>query len=281
MGLKDFFLDKITKVSPDQRKEIKENLWTKCPNCGEISYNQEIERYMQTCPICGYHFKISAKRRIDIIVDEGTFEPINQNLGSVDTLKFKDSKKYTDRIKTAQRSTGLSDAFVAGRAKVTGIDVNIGALEFNFMAGSMGSAVGESITRLIEDAAARNCHVITISASGGARMQESILSLMQMAKTSAALGLLHEKKLAHISIFTDPTTGGVTASYSMLGDVNLSEPAALIGFAGPRVIEQTIRQKLPDGFQRAEFQLSHGMIDSIVHRLEMRNTIARLLRFFG
>lgn len=281
MGLRDFFLDKIKSVSPDQKREIKDNVWTKCDNCGEISYKQEIEKHLQTCPACGYHFKISAKKRIELIIDENSFIPMDDNLISLDPLKFRDTKKYTDRVKTAQKNTGLNDAYISGRAKVGGMDVNIGAIEFKFMGGSMGSVVGEKICRLIEDAIERRCHVITISASGGARMQESILSLMQMAKTSAALGKLHESKLAHISILTDPTTGGVTASYSMLGDVNLSEPGALIGFAGQRVIEQTIRQKLPEGFQKAEFLLSHGMLDSIVHRMKLRQTIIKLLEFFG
>ncbi len=281
MGLRDFFLDRVTKVSAEQKKEIKENLWTKCEHCGEISYKQEIERHMQTCPVCGYHFMLDARRKIDILIDEGSFEPMDEGLAPLDPLKFKDSKKYPERVKAAQKKTGLNDAYISGRAKIGGMNVNIGAIEFGFMGGSMGSVVGEKIARLIEDAVKRKCSVITISASGGARMQESILSLMQMAKTSAALAMLHERKLAHISILTDPTTGGVTASYSMLGDINLAEPGALIGFAGPRVIEQTIRQKLPDGFQRSEFLLSHGMIDAIVHRMKMRDTLINLLQFFG
>ncbi|MDR0453776.1 MAG: acetyl-CoA carboxylase, carboxyltransferase subunit beta [Deferribacteraceae bacterium] len=281
MGLRDFFLDNVTKVSDEQKKNIKENLWSKCVNCGEISYKQEIGRCMYTCPVCGYHYALKAKHKIEILIDEGTFFPIDEGLSPLDPLKFKDSKKYTDRIKAAQKKTGLNDAYISGRAKLGGIDVNIGAIEFGFMGGSMGSVVGEKICRLIEDAVERKCSVITISASGGARMQESILSLMQMAKTSAALSLLRKYKLAHISILTDPTAGGVTASYSMLGDVNLAEPGAFIGFAGPRVIEQTIRQKLPDGFQRSEFLLSHGMIDAIVHRMKMRDTLINLLQFFG
>ncbi|MDR2884209.1 MAG: acetyl-CoA carboxylase, carboxyltransferase subunit beta [Deferribacteraceae bacterium] len=281
MGLRDFFLDKVTKVSTEQKKEIKDNLWVKCEHCGEISYKHEIEKYMQTCPACSYHFKINATDRINILVDAGSFEEIDRDLSPKDPLKFKDSKKYVDRLKAAQKSTGRNDAYISGRATIGGMDVNIGVIEFEFMAGSMGSVVGEKISRMIEDAIARKCHVITISSSGGARMQESIFSLMQMAKTSAALAKLHQHGLAHISIFTDPTTGGVTASYSMLGDVNLSEPMALICFAGPRVIEQTIRQKLPEGFQRAEFLQGHGMLDAIVHRMDMREKLIKLLAFFG
>jgi acetyl-CoA carboxylase carboxyl transferase subunit beta len=282
MGLRDFFLRKVTQVSgEDTKKEIKDNLWQKCDRCGEIIYKQEIERHMYTCPNCDFHFKIGAHKRIELLTDEGTFEEIDTNLYPIDPLKFKDSKKYTDRYKEAQKKTGLPDAYVAGRAQIGGMDVNIGCIEFAFMGGSMGSIVGEKIARLIEDAIARNCHVITISSSGGARMQESILSLMQMAKTSAALGKLHMNKRAHISIFTDPTTGGVTASYSMLGDIHIAEPGALIGFAGQRVIEQTIKQTLPEGFQRSEFLLAHGMVDVIVHRMQMKETLTQMLRFLG
>jgi acetyl-CoA carboxylase carboxyl transferase subunit beta len=281
MGLKDFFLNRITKVSSEPKKEIKEDLWTKCSHCGEICYKQEVENLLNTCPICGFHFKIPAMEKIRIIADENTFEPMNENLSSLDPLKFRDSKRYTERVKSAQKKTGLNDAYISGRASVEGIPVNIGALEFDFMGGSMGSVVGEAITRMIEDAVSRRRHVITISSSGGARMQESILSLMQMAKTSAALGILHENNLGHISIFTDPTTGGVTASYSMLGDINISEPGALIGFAGARVIKSTIRQELPAGFQTAEFVQNHGMIDMIVHRMDLKRSVAEILRFFG
>ncbi|MDR2105482.1 MAG: acetyl-CoA carboxylase, carboxyltransferase subunit beta [Deferribacteraceae bacterium] len=281
MGLRDFFLTKITRVSSEPKKEIKENLWTKCVHCGEICYKQEVENLLNTCPICGFHFKISAMEKIQIIADEGTFETMNETLTSLDPLKFRDSKKYTERVKAAQKKTGLNDAFISGRACVDGISVNIGALEFDFMGGSMGSAVGEGITRMIEDASLHRRHVITINSSGGARMQESILSLMQMAKTSAAIGRLHENGLGHISIFTNPTTGGVTASYSMLGDINISEPKALIGFAGARVIKNTIKQELPTGFQTAEFVQNHGMIDMIVHRLELKKTVSEILRFFG
>jgi acetyl-CoA carboxylase carboxyl transferase subunit beta len=281
MGLRDFFLDKVTKVSGEKEKEIKDNLWKKCDSCSEIIYIQEIERHMHTCPNCGFHFKINARQRIALLADDGSFEETDALLISPDPLKFKDSKKYADRYKEAQKKTGMNDAYISGRAKIDGIDVSIGCMEFAFMGGSMGSVVGEKIARLIEDAIARNCHVVTISTSGGARMQESILSLMQMAKTSAALGKLHLGKRAHISILTDPTTGGVTASYSMLGDVHIAEPGALIGFAGQRVIEQTIKQTLPEGFQRSEFLLSHGMIDVIVHRMKMKETVANMLRFFG
>lgn len=282
MGLRDFFLNKVTKVSgADEKKEIKDNIWIKCNNCGEIIYKQELERHMQTCPTCGYHFRINARQRIDMLTDPGTFEEINADILPVDALKFKDSRKYTERLKAAQKETGMCDAYLSGRAKINGINVNIGCIEFAFMAGSMGSVVGEKIARMVEDAVLRNCHVVTVSSSGGARMQEGILSLMQMAKTSAAFAKLRFGGLGHISILTDPTTGGVTASYSMLGDVNIAEPGALIGFAGPRVIEQTIRQKLPEGFQQSEFLLSHGMLDCIVHRMQMKDSVTRFLQFFG
>ncbi len=220
--------------------------------------------------------------KINIIVDKGSFQEIDASLRSLDPLKFKDSKKYPDRVKAAIKKTKVNDAFISGIGRINGKPVHIGAYEFAFLGGSMGSVVGEKIVRLIESAIENNQHVITLSCSGGARMQESILSLMQMAKTSAALVKLRKAGLAHISILTDPpTTGGVTASYAMLGDVNIAEPGALICFAGPRVIEQTIRQTLPEGFQRAEFLLEHGMIDMVLPRSEWKKTLYNLLEFFG
>ncbi|MGA1845909.1 acetyl-CoA carboxylase, carboxyltransferase subunit beta [Deferribacter abyssi] len=282
MGLKNFLFDKIKKVkSFGKKKEIKENVWIKCPECGEINYKKEIERHLHTCPNCEYHFRISAYEKIKIIIDESSFIEIDANLISKDPLRFKDSKKYPDRLKSAVKKTGINEAFISGIGTVYGKSVHIGAMEFSFLGGSMGSVVGEKITRLIESAIINKNHVITISCSGGARMQESILSLMQMAKTSAALKKLEKAGLAHISILTDPTTGGVTASYAMLGDVIIAEPKALIGFAGPRVIEQTIRQKLPEGFQRSEFLLEHGMVDMVIHRKDWKNTVAKLLEYFG
>ncbi|MEC9492236.1 acetyl-CoA carboxylase, carboxyltransferase subunit beta [Flexistipes sp.] len=281
MGLKGLLFDKIKKVKTANKKEIKENLWIKCDKCQEISYKDEIKKNFHACPSCGNHFKISGREKIQIIVDENSFVEIDQNLVSQDPLKFRDSKKYTDRLKSATKKTKLNNAFISGIGSVNGRSVNIGAFEFSFLGGSMGSVVGEKISRLIESAIVNKNHVITISCSGGARMQESILSLMQMAKTSAALKKLERSGLAHISILTDPTTGGVTASFAMLGDVIIAEPNALIGFAGPRVIEQTIKQKLPDDFQKSDFLLEHGMVDMVLHRKDWKPTISKMLDFFG
>ncbi len=257
--------------------KVPQGLWVKCPHCGEIIYKKEVERNMEVCPKCNYHFRISARARIDMIIDEGTFQEHDHGLGPVDVLDFRDVKRYRDRIKEAQKKTGLKDAFISGEGLIEGRKVMVGAFEFSFMGGSMGSVVGEKITRLVEDAIRSGTGLIIFSSSGGARMQEGILSLMQMAKTSAALAKLRNAGLPFISVLTDPTTGGVTASFAMLGDVIVAEPRALIGFAGPRVIEQTIRQKLPEGFQRAEYLLEHGMIDMIVERKNMKRTLARLL----
>jgi acetyl-CoA carboxylase carboxyl transferase subunit beta len=280
MGITDFLLEKITKVS-SQKKDMKENIWSKCSGCGEISYRQEIEDNYQCCPKCDFHFPVSAMQKIDYIIDPHTFVEFDAGIRSLDPLKFKDSKKYPDRIKAAVKKMDMNDAFIGGMAKINGREINIGGIEFGFLGGSMGSVVGEKITRLVENAIKNHRHVITISCSGGARMQESILSLMQMAKTSAALAKLRMEGLGHISLLTDPTTGGVTASYAMLGDVIMAEPKALICFAGPRVIEQTIRQKLPEGFQRSEFLLEHGMVDIVSHRKRWRKDITRVLDFFG
>ncbi|PLX66127.1 MAG: acetyl-CoA carboxylase carboxyl transferase subunit beta [Denitrovibrio sp.] len=281
MGIRDFLSEKIQKVNVITKKEIDENLWMKCSECGEVNYHREVTKHLNTCPRCGKHNIISAMEKINIIVDKGSFQEIDANIKSLDPLKFKDSKKYPDRIKAAVKKTKINDAFISGIGRINGKPVHIGAYEFAFLGGSMGSVVGEKIVRLIESAIENNQHVITLSCSGGARMQESILSLMQMAKTSAALVKLRKAGLAHISMLTDPTTGGVTASYAMLGDVNIAEPGALICFAGPRVIEQTIRQTLPEGFQRAEFLLEHGMIDMVLPRSEWKKTLFNLLEFFG
>ena len=282
MGLRSFIIDKIKKVTaPIGKKDKKENVWQKCEKCGEISYKQDVVKNFHTCPSCSFHFKITGREKINLIIDDGSFIEIDKEIASLDPLKFKDTKRYSDRIKDTMKKTGLKDAFVSGVASIDGKKIHIGAFEFSFLGGSMGSVVGEKITRLIESAIINHNHVITISCSGGARMQESILSLMQMAKTSAALKKLANAGLGHISILTDPTTGGVTASFAMLGDIIVAEPGALIGFAGPRVIEQTIRQKLPDGFQRAEFLLEHGMVDAVVHRRDWKNFICKALDFFG
>lgn len=252
-------------------------LWVKCEHCGEIIYKKEVERNLDVCPKCNYHFRISARSRINITFDEGTFIETNEKIEPIDALDFKDLKRYKDRLKSSQKETGLRDAMITGEGEIGGQRVSAAVFEFSFMGGSMGSVVGEKITRAIERAIEARCAAIIFSSSGGARMQESILSLMQMAKTSAALARLREAGLPYISVLTDPTMGGVSASFAMLGDVIIAEPRALIGFAGPRVIAETIRQKLPEGFQRAEYLLEHGMVDMIVERKLMKDTLSRLL----
>jgi acetyl-CoA carboxylase carboxyl transferase subunit beta len=269
-------------IVPVEIKKMKmpEGLWKKCPNCHEIIYAKEIERNLNVCPKCDYHFRISARERIALILDEGSFQEMDATMSSVDFLDFKDSKRYKDRIKAAIKSSGNHSAVISGEGTILDLPVVVAVFDFSFMGGSMGSVVGEKITRAIERALETRRPCIVFSSSGGARMQESILSLMQMAKTSAALARLKEAGLPFISVLTDPTTGGVTASFAMLGDINIAEPRALIGFAGPRVIEQTIRQKLPDGFQRSEYLLEHGMVDMIVARQDMKERLARILRIF-
>jgi acetyl-CoA carboxylase carboxyl transferase subunit beta len=266
--------------SDSKKVTVPEGLWIKCNNCAEIVYSKEIDRNLKVCPKCDYHFRITARERIELLVDPGTFTEFDSQLQSEDPLGFKDTLKYVDRIKTARKKTGLNDAVISGICTLDGVQVVLSVFDFFFMGGSMGSVVGEKITRAAEKAVEEKCGLIVISSSGGARMQEGALSLMQMAKTSAALARLRRERLPFISVLTDPTTGGVTASFAMLGDVNLAEPKALIGFAGPRVIEQTIRQELPEGFQRSEFVLEHGMIDRIVNRKELKKTIVNLLRAF-
>lgn len=257
-----------------------EGVWKKCPHCQEIIYAKEIERNHNVCPKCDYHFRISARERIALILDEGSFAEMDSGMKSVDFLEFKDSKRYRDRLKDSIKKCDSFSALISGTGTIEALPVVVAVFEFAFMGGSMGSVVGEKVTRAIERALADRCPCIVFSSSGGARMQESILSLMQMAKTSAALAKLKEAGLPFISVLTDPTTGGVTASFAMLGDINMAEPRALIGFAGPRVIEQTIRQKLPDGFQRSEYLLEHGMVDMIVRRPEMKQRLGQILRIF-
>jgi acetyl-CoA carboxylase carboxyl transferase subunit beta len=268
-------------IAPVETKKVQmpEGIWTKCKNCNEIIYTKEIERNLNVCPKCDYHFRISARERIVLVLDDGSFVERDAAMQSVDFLDFKDSKKYKDRIKAAVKKSG-GDAVVCGDGTIEGLPVSVAVFDFGFMGGSMGSVVGEKITRAVERGLAERKPVIVFSSSGGARMQESILSLMQMAKTSAALARLKAAGLPFISVLTDPTTGGVTASFAMLGDINMAEPRALIGFAGPRVIEQTIRQKLPEGFQRSEYLLEHGMVDMIVRRQEMKARLAQILRIF-
>ena len=269
-------------IAPVESKKVQmpEGLWTKCKNCEEIIYSKEIERNLNVCPKCDYHFRISARERIDLVIDEGTFNETDPDMASVDFLKFKDSKKYVDRIKAAVAKNGGGDAVVTGSGLMNGQEVVVAVFDFAFLGGSMGSVVGEKITRAIELGLEKKAPVMVFSSSGGARMQESILSLMQMAKTSAALAKLKRAGIPFISVLTDPTTGGVTASFAMLGDLNVAEPKALIGFAGPRVIEQTIRQQLPEGFQRSEYLLDHGMVDMIVSRQEMKARLSQALRIF-
>ncbi len=274
-----WFKKEILSNGSEEGKSVKVplGLWVKCENCGEIIYKKEAERNLDVCPKCNYHFRISAQTRLDIVMDASTFVEHDQNIGPVDALDFKDLKRYRDRIKSSQKATGLRDSIVTGEGLIGGQKAMVGVFEFSFMGGSMGSVVGEKIARLVESALEQKCGVVIFSSSGGARMQESILSLMQMAKTSAALAKLREAGLPYISVLTDPTMGGVTASFAMLGDIIIAEPRALIGFAGPRVIAETIRQKLPEGFQRAEYLLEHGMLDMIVERKLMKETLSRLL----
>jgi acetyl-CoA carboxylase carboxyl transferase subunit beta len=265
----------------EKPSRVPEGLWVKCPGCAQIIYNKDLDKNLQVCPKCGHHFRISASERLRALFDDGEWTEHFPHLTSNDPLKFTDTKPYHARLETTISKTGMSDAVVVATGKLDGLDVVIAAMEYAFIGGSMGVVVGEKITRAIEIALEKRQPVIIISCSGGARMMEGALSLMQMAKVSAALAKLDRARLPFISVLTDPTTGGVTASFAMLGDLNIAEPKALIGFAGPRVIEQTIRQKLPAGFQRSEFLLDHGMLDLIVDRREMKMTLARALTFMG
>jgi acetyl-CoA carboxylase carboxyl transferase subunit beta len=261
-------------------KHIKtEGLWLKCGHCGQIIWRKTLDETLQVCPKCGYHFRIDANTRLQMLFDDGLYEEIDTGMHSTDPLGFVDSKPYRERLKAMQKGPGPKDAIISAVGKLNGIDVQLCALELRFIGGSMGSVVGEKITRAIERCIERRMPLIVISASGGARMQEGAVSLMQMAKISAALMKLDEAKLPFISVMTDPTTGGVTASFAMLGDLNIAEPGALIGFAGPRVIEQTIRQKLPEGFQTSEFLLKHGFLDAVVKRNELKAYLSNALRF--
>lgn len=274
-----FTRQKAPKVTPEsERLQVPEDIWTKCPGCSEILYTKDLRRSFGVCRKCEYHFRLTAHQRIPLLVDRHSFEEIASDLRSTDPLNFRDTKKYKERLKKAEKATGSVEAVVVGAAKIMNIPVMLGVFDFSFLGGSMGSVVGEKLTRMIEQAIERRVPVIIVSASGGARMQEGIFSLMQMGKVSAALGKLGQAGLPYISVLTDPTTGGVAASLAMLGDIIIAEPKALIGFAGPRVIEQTIKQKLPEGFQRSEFLLEHGMIDRIVTRSEMRDELARIFK---
>jgi acetyl-CoA carboxylase carboxyl transferase subunit beta len=252
-------------------------LWSKCNACQEIIYKKELERNFRVCPKCSYHFPIRSRERLAMVVDEGSFTELDHTLAPVDPLSFRDMKRYSDRITEAQHKTGLKDAFITGRCEIHQVPTMIGVFDFDFLGGSLGSVVGEKIARMVEKAMDEKIGAIIFTSSGGARMQEGILSLMQMAKTSAALALLRKERLPYISVLTDPTTGGVTASFGMLGDVIVAEPGAMIGFAGPRVIKETIKADLPPGFQRSEYLLRHGMIDFIVERRRLKATLGTLL----
>jgi acetyl-CoA carboxylase carboxyl transferase subunit beta len=266
---------KTKEIRTDKKGKIPEGLWVKCDGCKEIVYKKEIDKNLKVCPKCNYHFRISARERLKFLVDEGSFMELDENFVSLDPLKFKDTISYKDRLKESQKKSGLKDAAISGDALIKGYPVSLVIMDFSFMGGSMGSVVGEKISRAAERALAKKQPLITVSSSGGARMQEGIFSLMQMAKVSAAIARLKYNGLLHISILCDPTFGGVTASFAMLGDIIVAEPKSLIGFAGPRVIEQTIKQPLPDEFQRADFLLEHGMIDLVIGRRNLRGTLAK------
>lgn len=261
----------------EKKVKIPEGLWVKCENCKEIIYRKELENNFKVCPKCNYHFRISAKERISLLTDNGSFKELDGELTSPDPLGFKDTIPYKDRLIDNEKKSGIKEAAIYGDAKINGTDVVIAVLDFSFMGGSMGTVVGEKVTRAAERAIDKKLPLVVVSSSGGARMQEGMFSLMQMAKTSQAIGKLKASGLLYISVLADPTFGGVTASFAMLGDVIIAEPKSLIGFAGPRVIQETIKQQLPEGFQRAEFLLDHGMVDIVVERRELKNTISKII----
>jgi len=264
-----------------EKKIRTEGLWVKCENCRQIIWKKDLEENMNVCPKCEKHFRIDARTRLAQLLDDNQYEEFDGNISSTDPLKFVDLKPYSSRLKQAQKDTGLKDAVINASGKLMGRPVIVSAMEYAFIGGSMGAVVGEAITRAVERALNTKTPLIIVSASGGARMMEGVISLMQLAKISAALARLDKAKVPYISLLTDPTTGGVTASFAMLGDLNIAEPGALIGFAGPRVIEQTIRQKLPPGFQRSEFLLQHGMLDAVVPRKQVKPYIGRALDFMA
>jgi acetyl-CoA carboxylase carboxyl transferase subunit beta len=273
-----WFRKEKTPLRADVRRDLPPDVFEKCSGCGEILYREKLAQNLRVCPKCGYHLRVPVAAYLEIFSDPGSFQELDREVKSADPLGFMDLKPYGSRLSAAQKKTGRGDAIVTGVATLDGIPICLGAMDFDFIGGSMGSVVGEKIARLGLRAVADERPLILVSASGGARMMEGIYSLMQMAKTAAMLARLHEAGIPYLSVLTDPTTGGVTASFAMLGDVNLAEPGALLGFAGPRVIEETIKQELPDGFQRSEFLLEHGMVDLVVDRRELRQTTVRLLR---
>lgn len=272
--------EKPPPLEPPQERTVKtEGVFLRCDGCREVLYRKDVEENLMVCPKCRYHFRITARRRLELLFDEGHYVELDSRLTSSDPLSFVDTRSYKDRLQAMQKATALLEAVITGEGTLGGYPAIVAAMEYNFIGGSMGSVVGEKITRAIERAMEKRSALVIVSCSGGARMMEGVLSLMQMAKISAALARLDEARLPYISVLTDPTTGGVTASFAMLGDLNIAEPGALIGFAGPRVIEQTIKQKLPEGFQRSEFLLQHGMLDAVVDRRELRSYIIKALGF--
>jgi len=275
-----WFKREPTEIQTSEEKRVRtEGLWVKCDDCRQIIWKKELEENLNVCPKCDFHFRIDAPTRLALLLDEGSYQIKDESLASTDPLQFSDTRPYKSRLQKSQAETGLKDAIINAEGTLQGRPVIISAMEYSFIGGSMGAVVGEAITRAIERASEQSRPIIVISASGGARMMEGVISLMQMAKISAALARLDDARVPYISVLTDPTTGGVTASYAMLGDLNIAEPGALIGFAGPRVIEQTIRQKLPEAFQRSEFLLQHGMLDAVVHRKDLKGYIGRALDF--
>ncbi len=284
MSLFDWFADRqknAPTVRVTQDVEEGDGLWSKCPECGLVVYRKDLVANASVCKGCGHHNRIDSEERIALIADPGSFEPLDSSLAPTDPLAFKDRRSYADRLRDSQQSTGLLDAVVTGLCRTSGLPLALGVMDFRFMGGSMGSVVGEKLTRLIETATARRYPVLIVCASGGARMQEGMLSLMQMAKISGALERHRQAELLYLPLLTYPTTGGVTASFAMLGDLILAEPKALIGFAGRRVIEQTLREKLPEGFQTAEYLREHGFVDAIVDRTRLKATLASLLKLHG
>jgi acetyl-CoA carboxylase carboxyl transferase subunit beta len=283
MSLFDWFADRrknapVARQSQNPDPDDGDGLWSKCPECGQVVYRKDLLANASVCANCGHHNRIDSEERIQLIVDAGSFEPLDSDLAPTDPLAFKDRRSYADRIRDSQKATGLRDAVVTGLARLDGMPLALGVMDFRFMGGSMGSVVGEKLTRLIEEATARGWPLLIVCASGGARMQEGMLSLMQMAKISGALERHRRAELLYLPLLTHPTTGGVTASFAMLGDLILAEPKALIGFAGRRVIEQTLREKLPEGFQTAEYLREHGFVDAIVPRTQLRATLINLLQ---
>ena len=275
-----WFKRQTGEVDASGEKRVRtEGLWVKCDNCRKVIWKKDLEENLNVCPHCGRHFRIDARTRLAQLLDDGKYETFDDGLASTDPLKFTDLKPYSQRLQQAKKDTGLNDAVISAAGNLEGRPVIVSAMEYSFIGGSMGAVVGEKIARAVERATTARRPLIVVSASGGARMMEGVISLMQLAKISAALARMDAARVPYISVLTDPTTGGVTASYAMLGDLNIAEPGALIGFAGPRVIEQTIRQKLPEGFQRSEFLLQHGMLDAVVPRKELKGYIARALAF--